>query len=277
MPNPTNASDSSSTTPTTQRDKAAEELYVQRGAGEASHRCDANTQFGAKDLADEILSHLKLAPGKSVVDVGCGTGQHLLKFREFVQPDGEAFGFDFNPDAVQNARNRGVKADVADGMTLPIPDESVDALSCTFAVYYLADLSKALTEWYRVMRPGGRVVVSGPAIGTNAELYEFHEKITGNPPSDVDQMALGYVENNVREGLPVAGFGEVKVEIFDNPITFPTHEAFIDYWKSTSLFIRSVPEEQREEAIQRGAAALAERGDLFVNTKKVAIAHATKT
>jgi hypothetical protein len=127
-----------------------------------------------------------------------------------------------------------------------------------------------------VLKPGGTVAISGPANDTNRELYEFHEQITGAKPSDVDLMALGYVEENVRNGLGEAGFEDVRVEIFTNPITFPDAEAFITYWKNTSLFIRTVPEGEREAAVQRGTAALANRAEPMVNTKRVAIAVARK-
>ncbi|HEV3051548.1 MAG TPA: methyltransferase domain-containing protein [Longimicrobium sp.] len=254
------------------RDQAAEHLYLQRGAGEASHRCDANTRFAARDLGEEMLARLDLRPGMRVADVGCGAGQHLLRFAEAVAPGGEAVGYDFSPDAVAQAQARGARAEVADGAALPVPDASFDALASSFAVYYLPDLAAALAEWHRVLRPGGVAAVSGPAQGTNQELYDFHRAVTGHPPSDVDRMAIGYVETEVRDGLTAAGFQDVRVETFDNPIRFPDAEAFLAYWTATSLFIRSVPDGEREDARRRGEAALAQRTEPPVVTKRVAIA-----
>lgn len=261
---------------TVRRDEAAEQLYLRRGAGEASHRCDANTKFAARDLGDEMLRRLGLRPGMRVADVGCGTGQHLLRYAEAVAPGGEAVGYDFSPDAVAGARDRGARAEVADGASLPAPDGSFDALASSFAVYYLPDLPRTLAEWRRVLRPGGLLAVAGPAEGTNRELYEFHRAVTGHPPSDVDRMAVGYVETTLREGLDAAGFAEVRVETFDNPIRFPGAEAFLEYWMATSLFIRSVPDEERADARRRGEALLAAEAETPVITKRVAIALARR-
>lgn len=261
---------------TVRRDEAAEQLYIRRGAGEASHRCDANTRFAARDLGEEMLARLELRPGMRVADVGCGAGQHLLRFAEAVAPGGEAVGYDFSPDAVAQARGRGAHAEVADGAVLPVADAWFDALASSFAVYYLPDLGRTLAEWHRVLRPGGAVAVSGPANGTNRELYDFHRAVTGHPPTDVDLMAIGYVETSVRDELAAAGFTDVRVETFDNPIRFPDAEAFLAYWTATSLFIRSVPDEEREEARRRGEAALAERTEPPVVTKRVAIAVARR-
>lgn len=263
-----------STDPST-RKVVADHLYLDRGPKEASSRCDDNTAFAAVDLCSEMLKHLQLQPGQNMVDVGCGTGQHLVRFAEAVGPNGSARGFDFSEKAVGQARERGVTADVADGANLPLEDASVDALSSSFSIYYLPDRVKTITEWARVVKPGGRVAISGPANGTNVELYAFHKEVVGAGPSDSDLMALGFVED-LPETMTAAGFKDVRVETFDNPITFPEPEKFITYWSNASLFARTVDDDKREETLARGLETLKKRGGPYVVTKRVAIAIATR-
>ena len=50
----------------------------------------------------------------------------------------------------------------ADGLTLPVEDSSFDGLVGQHVVEHLADGDALLTEWYRVLRPGGRVVLATP-------------------------------------------------------------------------------------------------------------------
>ena len=258
-------------TPGSTRKVVADHLYLDRGPKEASSRCDANTQFAAVDLCDEMLKHLQLQPGQKMVDVGCGSGQHLVRFTEAVGSEGSAHGYDFSPKAVENTRKRGMPADVADGANLPLENESVDALSSSFSMYYLPDVNATLTEWHRVVRPGGRVVISGPADDTNKELYEFHQAIVGVGPADTDLMALGFVQA-LPEPAAKAGFQECKVETFTNPIQFPTDEAFLDYWMNTSIFARTVEDDKRDEIRAKGKAHLADKSAPFVITKRVAVA-----
>jgi SAM-dependent methyltransferase len=253
------------------RKVVADHLYLDRGPKEASSRCDDNTQFAAVDLCSEMLKHLRLQPGQNMVDIGCGTGQHLERYAEAVGPDGSARGFDFSEKAVEQARARGITADAADGANLPLGDQSVDALSSSFSMYYLPDREKTLTEWHRVVRPGGRVAISGPANGTNVELYAFHEDVVGVGPSDSDLMALGYVED-LPETMKSIGFVDVVVETFDNPITFPEPEKFITYWSNASLFARTVDDDKRDEMLAKGLKLLQDRGGPYVVTKRVAIA-----
>jgi ubiquinone/menaquinone biosynthesis C-methylase UbiE len=267
MPNLSNAFVS----PSIDRQKVTQHLYLERGAADASNRCDINSRLGNFDLLEAVLAVLKLAPGDVVIDVGCGSGQHLVRFTESIQPGGEARGFDISPAAVEATRQRGVSADVADAATLPLPATYADALACTFAIYYHPRLDEVIREWSRVLKAGARLAVSGPAADTNRELYAFHREVTGQDPSDADRMALGYVEGAVCRALAEAPFEEIQLQVYTNLIRFPDAPSFLAYWKSTSLFARTpgASHEAGEEFLTR-------RPGPFTITKRVALVSARR-
>jgi SAM-dependent methyltransferase len=246
----------------------ATDLYLQGGARDASDRCDTNDRLGAWDLFAEHVRVLRIEPHHTVVDVCAGAGQHVVKFARLAA---RAVGYDFSEAAVEEARRRGADASVADAAALPLPDGSVDALSCAFGVYYLPNLNAAIQEWSRVLKPGGRIAISGPAHGTNAELYAFHQRATGEGPSDADTMALGYIDDVVGPALQAGPFLEVVVQTFVNPIEFPDANAFLTYWRGTSLFLRS---EHRD--VESGMRLLAGHHGMLRVTKRVSIASATR-
>ncbi len=222
-----------------QRGEIAGDLYLNRGASDAAHRCDVNLQLGTFDLAAALADALCLGPGKNLVDIGCGSGQLLARMADRLSPGGYARGFDVAADAVESTRNLGLRAEVADAAEIPVEASFSDALSCIFAIYYHDDLDAALSEFARVLKPGGRLAVAGPASDTNRELYEFHRRATGAEPSDADRMAWGYVEENVREAVERAGFDSVEVAVHTNRIEFSEPLSFLEYWKATSLFART--------------------------------------
>ena len=103
--------------------------------------------------------------GDTVIDVGCGTGD--LSFACLDAGAARILGVDFArpmlPLALEKAHRRGLgrKFGVAagDGTQLPLADESVDAWCSAFVVRNIPDLEVALTEAWRVLKPGGRLAV----------------------------------------------------------------------------------------------------------------------
>ena len=103
--------------------------------------------------------------GDTVIDVGCGTGD--LSFACLDAGAARVLGVDFArpmlPLALEKAHSRGLGRNFSvaagDGTNLPLPDESVDAWCSAFVVRNIPDLGAALTEAWRVLKPGGRLAV----------------------------------------------------------------------------------------------------------------------
>jgi SAM-dependent methyltransferase len=249
MPKPSNAYDGPF-----DRAAIAETLYLTFGGEAAAHRCEINQANGQIDFVAELVSSLGLVPGARMCDACCGAGDHLLRFADAVAPGGSAIGIDFSPDAVERARSKGCDARLADAADADACGDGLDAVNCAFGIYYLPEPRRAVEVWARALRPGGRLVISGPALDTNQELYAFHRAVTGLDPSDADRMALGYVDREARRLVVEAGLVEITTRRIENPIQF-TPEEFVLYWTMTSLFARSALPLQRwdDDRYQRQA------------------------
>ena len=99
-----------------------------------------------------------LPPGR-VLDAACGTGRHSLWL---AARGNEVVGVDASPAMLAKARAKIPQAQFQQGdlTALPLPDASVDAALCALALVHLPDLRPAMAELARVVRPGGRVVIS---------------------------------------------------------------------------------------------------------------------
>jgi ubiquinone/menaquinone biosynthesis C-methylase UbiE len=116
-------------------------------------------------LTDLLIDALAVDAGDRVLDIGCGVGKPAMRL--FRRTGAEVLGVTVSPHQVDVARTRAEQEDVsssvrfecADAMALPYDDDSFDAVLALESICYM-DRSKALKEMLRVVRPGGRVVLT---------------------------------------------------------------------------------------------------------------------
>ena len=99
-------------------------------------------------------------PGGRLLDLGCDDGAKTLRFAAAARASA-ASGAEVVESQVGKARERGVDARVCDlGEPLPFEDASFDVVVSNQVIEHVPDIDRFVTEARRVLRPGGRVVVS---------------------------------------------------------------------------------------------------------------------
>ncbi len=113
------------------------------------------------------VGHLALRPGETVLDLGSGPGLDALLAASQVGPGGRVIGVDMTPEMLARARATAARAgvkhvDFREGRleALPVEDASVDAVTSNCVINLVPDKAAVFREVARVLRPGGRVVVS---------------------------------------------------------------------------------------------------------------------
>jgi SAM-dependent methyltransferase len=108
-----------------------------------------------------------LKAGEAVLDIGCGAGVDSLVAALMVGPEGRVVGLDVTPEMVDRARNAltplglgQLSFEVSDAESLPFPDQSFDAVISNGVFNLVVHKDRALKEVYRVLRPGGRVMLA---------------------------------------------------------------------------------------------------------------------
>lgn len=103
--------------------------------------------------------------GHQIVDVGCGTGYLTRMLAPLVGREGRVTGLDPSPAMIGHARRRSpdnCSYQVGEGQAMPFPDASFDIVVSSLAVHHIpvAARDTAVREMFRVLRPGGRLLIA---------------------------------------------------------------------------------------------------------------------
>jgi SAM-dependent methyltransferase len=191
-------------------------------------------------VIDHSLELLRVAPGDAVLDVGCGPGILSVAAAGLVAPGGAVTGLDVAAGMLDVAREKAAEHGVEDAVSfelgdmhaLPFPDERFDAVVCSYAMFFAQSVTAVGRELWRVLAPGGRLVVA--TIGE--QFFEpmwtqFREETARHRP-DLD-IGMPWERRHVADGGVLCGLlaaGGVRIrrlEVEDVPVPISGPD---DWW-----------------------------------------------
>lgn len=119
------------------------------------------------------IDRLSLKSKARVLDVCCGSGASAIPAAEMVGAEGYVLGVDLAENLLELARTKAnnlglknVKFRVGDMLDLQLPASDFDAVVCVFGIFFVPDMSAAVRELWRLVRPGGKLAVTtwGPKL-----------------------------------------------------------------------------------------------------------------
>lgn len=113
------------------------------------------------------VSQAQLQPGETVLDLGCGGGVDAIIASRLVGEEGKVYGLDMTPEMIELARENSLSAgarniEYVEGLIedIPLDDGTLDVVLSNCVINLSDDRPAALREAARVLKPGGRFVVS---------------------------------------------------------------------------------------------------------------------
>jgi demethylmenaquinone methyltransferase/2-methoxy-6-polyprenyl-1,4-benzoquinol methylase len=181
-----------------------------------------------------------IGPRDRVLDVACGTGDLAEAFAR-ARP-ASVTGLDFTPEMLQIARDKSRRHRLAvtpdyvqgDAMSLPFADESFDVVSIAFGIRNVTDPGRAIREFHRVLRDGGRLVIlefANPRLPVLRGLHRFYTTrimpITATLLARDRSGAYRYLPRSVETFLSPQALAALArdaglVEVSQHPMTFGT-------------------------------------------------------
>lgn len=129
-----------------------------------------NVSPGAVERRARIVAALDLKTGMQVLDVGSGPGHQAYEIAQVIGSKGRIEGVDSAEGSVETGRQRcagleNASFSLGDAYDLPYDDGTFDRAMSSQVFEYLDDVPKALAEMFRVLKPGGRVLIHGTGWG----------------------------------------------------------------------------------------------------------------
>jgi ubiquinone/menaquinone biosynthesis C-methylase UbiE len=212
--------------------------------------------------ADRVIDAAKLAPGMTLADVGAGEGVVGFRAIDRVGPSLQCVFTDISRPMLRYAEALAVQRNIRDRCTFhecgadnlaPLSDESVDVVATRAVLAYVADKPAALREFFRVLKPGGRVSICEPILQDEAFyaralrrrvenqggaavdrfLVLLHRWKAAQFPDDEESFArspiVNYSERDLLNFVRNAGFGDIhlQLEIDVKPSLITSWDVFV--------------------------------------------------
>ena len=169
----------------------------------------AMMNLGHSPVARWGLRFLELAPDARVLDCGCGGGANIKRLLKLC-PKGKVQGIDYSAVSVEKARKVNAGAIAAGQCTvqqasvaeLPFEAEQFDVVTAFETVYFWPELAQNFREVYRVLKPGGTLLICNESNGDTDKDKKWTEIIGG--------MTI-YKDAELKTYLEQAGFHDVQI------------------------------------------------------------------
>jgi arsenite methyltransferase len=201
------------------RDRWAEWILERRFGGNAQAAATMPDALGK--VRDRVLERAEIQPGETVLDVGCGDGLIAFGALERVGKDGRVIFSDISQDLLDVSRELAGADNLA-----PIADESVDVVTMRSVIIYVSDKRAAFGEFFRVLRPGGRLSMFEPInrftypepegvfMGLDVhEIWPLARRVRDryNQMASDEAAMIDFDERDLLELANAAGFASVEV------------------------------------------------------------------
>jgi ubiquinone/menaquinone biosynthesis C-methylase UbiE len=185
--------------------------------------------------------------GSKVLDVATGRGALLFPAAEAIGQDGQVIGIDLSETMIQEtsqelARRKlspNIELQQMDAEHLQFSDQSFDYVLCGFAVFFFPQLTRAMSEFYRVLKPNGQICVSTWDKLVNEQWSWFDEIVKTHLPPEPETKQAEAPNSTLQpvfdtpEGLKSilenAGFENAQIFSEAKDFVYATNE---EYWST---------------------------------------------
>lgn len=161
----------------------------------------------------DTMDFMGIMPGEEILDLGCGRGEETLETARLVGPSGAAMGLDLTTAMVEKARQNALAEGIqnagfvqGDIEFLPFKDRCFDGVTSNCVINHAKDKARVYREINRVLREGGRFVVSDAVT-----KVPLPREIKDDPDAWAQCFGGAVAEGEYLDAIRSAGFGDIVI------------------------------------------------------------------
>lgn len=219
-------------------------------------------------MGRRLVELAEIPGGARVLDVAAGRGAILFPVAEQIGEQGRVIGIDLAAAMVRETASEIICLGLTsaemrqmDAEQLEFPDSSFDCVLCGFALFFFPQLGRALSEFYRVLKPGGRFAAT--TFGESDERMEWYEQLLTAYKISRPILGTQPLEKpaELEAALNQAGFTDIQIRAEDYESIYADEEEWwARLWASGD---RAVLEKLEPEARHRFQADAFEKIQMF--------------
>ena len=223
-------------------------LKQNRFAGQTPEMIEQTTKW-LEAVRDVILVYAEIMQHETVIDIGCGTGLLAFKALEMQDCKGNVIFSDKFQDCLDDCQKILDELGVTSGYQMlnspcehiALPESSVHKALMRSVLVHVVHKQPAISEIYRILKPGGKFCAFEPIIRSNTryweildpiyiEKYEDFKRVENEIMENPLDSLCNFDENTLRMNLEIAGFSIPDVKIQQVASKYTVQAGMVAEW-----------------------------------------------
>ncbi|OGH99815.1 MAG: hypothetical protein A2287_07870 [Candidatus Melainabacteria bacterium RIFOXYA12_FULL_32_12] len=231
-------------------------------------------------VRDKILNRANLRPGDTIIDIGTGTGLLAFGAYDILKDTGKVIMSDGYQDCIDECKKIVEACNITEGIefllssadNINLSDNSVDVVVMRSVLVHIIDKLSAIKEFYRILKPEGRISIFEPIIQSNTRYYELinpanfpnYEKLKEAEikiMTKENDSLTNFDDKSLIKDFEAAGFKNIDLDVNTEQSSYTVTANMIDPWFNVppgpgvlsmkERFLQYLSEEEMNEYIEK--------------------------